>query len=222
VTPVPEGGPPVIFVIFGPGGVGKGTLVARLLQVRDGLWLSRSWTTRPRRPVEREDAYVFTTEDAFRRRVAEGGFLEWNEFVGNGHLYGTPSLEAPPGRDIVLEIDVNGARQVARRHPDAVMVYIAVPSAEVQEQRLRARGDADAAVARRLALGAEEDVAGRELADYVVVNDDLERASLRLAGIVDECRAAHGKRRATGPSSVGGPVPATTPVDTSERQEQLH
>ena len=187
-----EGRKPLIFVIFGPGGVGKGTLVARLLQLRDGLWLSRSWTTRPRRPGEAEDAYVFTSPGAFEARLTAGGFLEWNRFVANGHLYGTPTLDPPAGRDVVLEIDVNGAEQVARRHPEAILVYIAAPSPEVQGQRLRARGDDEASVDRRLQLGREEDRRGRAMAGHVVVNDDIEKASAQLAGIIDQYRQAGG------------------------------
>lgn len=184
---------PLIFVIFGAGGVGKGTLVARLFQTLDGLWLSRSWTTRPRRPGEAEDAYVFTSRPAFEARLAAGGFLEWNEFAGNGHLYGTPTLEAPPGHDVVLEIDINGAAQVARFHPEAVLVYVAAPSREAQAQRLRSRGDDETSVERRLRVGEEEDRRGRALAHHIVLNDDLARATAQLAGIIESHRRAHGR-----------------------------
>ena len=115
---------PLIFVIFGAGGVGKGTLVSRLLDLRDGLWLSRSWTTRPRRPSEPQDAYVWVSREQFVDRVASGGFVEWNEFAGNGHLYGTPTMEPPSGSDVVLEIDPQGALQVIKRYPDAVLILV--------------------------------------------------------------------------------------------------
>jgi guanylate kinase len=188
VTCAEEARSPLVIVVFGPGGVGKGTLVDRLVQLRDGLWLSRSWTTRPRRPGERDDAYVFASEEAFRARLAAGGFLEWNEFAANGHLYGTPTFDPPAGLDVLLEIDVNGAAQVARRYPQAVLVLVVAPSREAQEARLRARGDNQADVERRLDLGAEEELEGRRMAHFVVVNDDLERAAAELAGIVDNCR----------------------------------
>jgi len=180
--------PPIIFVIFGVGGVGKGTLVARLVELRDNLWLSRSWTTRLRRPSEQAGAYVFVDRDEFMDRVKADGFVEWTEFAGNGQLYGTPTLDAPDGLDVVLEIEIDGAAQIKQRYPEAVLVLIAAPSRQVQAQRLRQRGDDEQSVARRLSVGEEEDRVGRAMADYIVVNDDLGRASQELAGIVDACR----------------------------------
>jgi guanylate kinase len=176
---------PLIFVIFGPGGVGKGTLVEKLLASRDRLWLSRSWTTRPRRPSEAAGAYVFATRDQFMERVAAGGFVEWTEFPGNGHLYGTPTLDAPPHHDVLLEIEIDGASQIKARYPGAVLVLVATPSPEVQAQRLRSRGDDEASVQRRLEIGADEECRGRRMADHVVVNDDLGRAAQELAGILE-------------------------------------
>ncbi len=153
-----------------------------------GLWLSRSWTTRPRRPGEPADAYVFVDEETFRRRRDAGGFLEWASFLG--HLYGTPRLEAPAGCDVVLEIDVQGARQVVERCPRAVVILIVPPDRASQERRLRARGDDDAHVAMRLAVAEEEERRARELAHHVVVNDDVERASAELTAIVAAHRQA--------------------------------
>jgi guanylate kinase len=183
-------------VIFGVGGVGKGTLVARLLQLRDHLWLSRSWTTRPRRPSEPGSAYVFVDRDEFMDRVKADGFVEWTEFAGNGQLYGTPTLDAPEGLDVVLEIEIDGAAQIKERYPEAVLILIAAPSRQVQAERLRQRGDDEQSVARRLAVGDEEDRVGRRMAQDIVVNDDLGRASQELAGIVDACRqhADEGRR----------------------------
>jgi guanylate kinase len=179
---------PLIFVIFGAGGVGKGTLVDRLMRLRRDLWLSRSWTTRARRPSEPESAYVFATRDEFMARVSSGGFVEWTEFAGNGQLYGTPTMDPPVGSDVVLEIDLDGASQVKHRYPDAELVFISVPSVEVQAERLRRRGDDEASIEKRLLVGAEEERAGRAMADHVVVNDVLERAAAELAGIIDVCR----------------------------------
>jgi guanylate kinase len=185
---------PLIFVVFGAGGVGKGTVVSRLLRLSDRLWLSRSWTTRQRRPSEAEDAYAFVDRDRFMGRIGSDGFVEWTEFAGNGHLYGTPTMEPPQGADVVLEIDSQGAIQVKERYPEAVLIFIAAPSREAQERRLRLRGDDEASIHKRLAIAADEEKLGRDIADFVVVNDDLERASKELAGIVEACREGFGRQ----------------------------
>jgi guanylate kinase len=153
------------------------------------LWLSRSWTTRARRPGEPEDAYVFVDEGTFRAHAAAGGFLEWVELWA-GQLSGTPVPAPPPGKDIVLEIDVRGAAQVKERFPDAVLILLLPPSRAVQEQRLRGRGDPEEKVRARLALSDDEEQAGQALADHVVVNDDLGRAVEEVAGIVEAWRSA--------------------------------
>ncbi|MHB1536297.1 MAG: guanylate kinase [Acidimicrobiales bacterium] len=179
----------MILVVSGPGGVGKGTVVARLLELDPSLWLSRSWTTRDRRPGEPEDAYVWVDREQFLARVQAGGFEEWTEFPGNGALYGTPTVDAPDGRDVVLEIELDGAQQVKRRHPEAVLVLIVAPSLAEQEWRLRHRGDDDDSVARRLAVGSAEERLGREMADAVVVNDDVDGAARRVLAILQRSRA---------------------------------
>jgi guanylate kinase len=152
------------------------------------LWLSRSWTTRSPRPGEPNDAYVFVDRPTFEARVAENGFFEWAEFLGN--LYGTPIPDPPTGCDVLLEIDLQGARQVRERQEDAVLILLTVPSVEVQTARLRARGDDEAHIRQRLAAGAEEERQGRLIADAVVVNDDLVQATTEVAGIVDRYRSA--------------------------------
>jgi guanylate kinase len=148
--------------------------------------LSRSWTTRARRPGEAEDAYTFVDRESFEREIAEGGFLEWATILGE--YYGTPMPDQLDGRDLVLEIDIQGARQVKQRRPDAVCVLVLAPSPEAQEQRLRGRGDSEEHVARRVALGREEEAEGRRLASHIICNDDLEEAVGELAGIVEELR----------------------------------
>jgi len=146
------------------------------------LCVSRSWTTRRQRPGEPDDSYTFVGREAFERRVAEGGFLEHAEYLGN--LYGTPLEPPPPGCDLVLVIEVQGARQVLASVPGAVMVLVVPPSREHQKARLEARGDPHEQVERRLAKAAEEEAEGRRLAHHVVVNDDLERAVDEVAGIL--------------------------------------
>ena len=146
------------------------------------MWLSRSWTTRARRPGEPQNAYAFVDRPAFEAKVASGGFFEWAEFIGN--LYGTPVPEPVDGRDVLLEIDLQGAIQVRKLRPDATLILLLPPSPDVQADRLRGRGDDEAHVARRLAEGAEEERAGRRIADYVVVNDTVAQATADVASIL--------------------------------------
>lgn len=169
--------------------MGKGTIVDALVQRDPGLWLSRSWTTRPRRPGEREDAYVFTTSETFEQRITQGGFLEWTEFLGN--YYGTPrpdQLDDPEAPDIVLEIELDGAQQVKQQYPEAVLIFVLPPSREEQERRLRGRGDPGDKVQARLRKAEIEERIGRQEADYVVVNDDLERTIDEMLTIIDRER----------------------------------
>ena len=172
----------MIVVVSGPGGVGKGTIVDALVTRDPRLWLSRSWTTRERRPHERHDAYEFVDTEDFERRIAAGGFLEWTEFLGN--YYGTPTPDVGDDRDIVLEIEVDGAAQVKRVHPEALLLFVLPPSREEQERRLRKRGDRDDKVLARLKKAEQEEPVGLELADHVVVNDDIELAAGQLLAIM--------------------------------------
>ncbi len=177
----------MLVVVSGPGGVGKGTLVERLLQLDPRLWLSRSWTTRPRRQGEPDDAYVFVDRERFLREVAREGFLEWAEFLGN--LYGTPVPSPPPGCDTLLEIEVQGARQVHERDPTALLIFVVPPSPEEQRRRLEGRGDPEHLIAQRLAKAADEAAAAGELGAAVVVNDDLDRAVDEMVGLIAAARA---------------------------------
>jgi len=176
----------VIIVVSGPGGVGKGTIVDALVRRDPRLWLSRSWTTRERRPSEADDAYVFTDTESFERRVAEGGFLEWTEFLGN--YYGSPTPSPDTDQDVVLEIEVDGAQQVKRLFPDALLLFVVPPSRAEQERRLRGRGDPGDKVLARLKKAEIEEPIGRELADHIVVNDDLDETIDEMLRIIDAAR----------------------------------
>lgn len=174
---------PLVFIVSGPGGVGKGTIVKELVERDPQLWLSRSWTTRDQRRGEPDDAYLFASRRMFEHRVAEGGFLEWTSFLGN--YYGTPVPEPMTGRDVVLEIEVDGARQVKALHPDAVLIFVLPPSRDEQERRLRGRGDPEQKVEERVRKAEEEEPVGRALADHIVVNDDLGRTVDEMLEIIE-------------------------------------
>jgi len=181
-----------IFVVSGPSGAGKGTLVERLTKARPECVFSISCTTRPRRPAELDGVeYEFVTREEFERRRALGLFLEWAEV--HGHLYGTPlgpvDEGVRAGRVVVLDVDVQGGSSVRAARPDAVSVFIYPPSIDALRQRLVGRNtETSQAVERRLKVAPEELAKYREY-DYVVVNDHLDRAVERLVAIVDAERA---------------------------------
>jgi guanylate kinase len=172
-----------VLVVTGPSGVGKGTLIRRLLERRPDYRLSVSATTRPPRPGEVDGRdYHFLSEQEFERRLAAGDFLEHALYAGNH--YGTLKAEVDrtPG-NLVLEIEVEGARQVRKALPEATQVFIAPPSDETLRQRLEGRmTDAPEVIERRLAR-AKEELAARQEFKRVIVNDDLERAVDELADL---------------------------------------
>ena len=180
-----------LIVLAGPSGVGKGSIVARLLAALPDLELSISNTTR--QPRAREDEgrhYHFIDRGKFDELIQRGGFLEWADIFGE--RYGTPrdpvARALAEGRDVLVEIDVQGARQVKAAEPDAFMVFITPPSLQELERRLRTRGsETDQQVRRRLAKAADELAAEPEF-DVTVVNDDLETAARGVVEIVDRLR----------------------------------
>lgn len=180
-----------LVVVSGPGGVGKGTVVAGLRQVMPEVVVSVSATTRAPRPGEVDGTdYHYLTDEQFRDLIAARGFLEWAEF--GGHRYGTPwsSVDAAlaAGRLVLLEIDVQGALQVKDRHPSATLVFIAPPDPEVLRERLRRRGtDSPTRIAERLAI-AEREMAAIDEFDEVVVNDEVDAAVEQLARILQKER----------------------------------
>jgi guanylate kinase len=176
-----------VFVITGPSGVGKGTLIRSLFDRLPELGLSVSATTRPPRPGEQDGrAYHFLDRDEFDRRVAAGDFVEWAEYSGNryGTLRSELNRHIEAGVPVVLEIEVQGARQVREKMPEAVQVFIAPPSGEALRARLVGRGtDTAEQVQRRLETAAAELAAQPEF-QHVVVNDRLEDAVDALEAIV--------------------------------------
>ena len=177
-----------LYVLAGPSGVGKGTVVRELLAACDAIWLSVSATTRPPRPGEVDGVhYSFVDDAAFDAMVESGNMLEWAT-VHKVHRYGTPRqpvLEAQRrGLVPLLEIDLDGARQVRASMPEAVQIFIEPPSMEELEARLRGRGtESEEEIARRLET-AREEMAARGEFDIRVVNDDVSRATDEILQIM--------------------------------------
>ena len=183
----------MVFIISAPSGSGKSTLVKMLLDSVDGLDFSISYTTRPPRKGEREgESYHFVSRDGFIAMRERGDFLEWAEVFG--HCYGTAraALEQAKsrGRDLVLDIDVQGAAQLKKRLPEAVSIFILPPSREELEKRLRSRSLDDAAVIARRLRDASKEIQNYSAYDYILVNDNLERSAEKLRGILlaERCR----------------------------------
>ncbi|AFY65658.1 guanylate kinase [Geitlerinema sp. PCC 7407] len=172
-----------LIVFTGPSGVGKGTLLRVLLRSHPDLYFSVSATTRAPRPGEVDGKhYYFVERSAFERMAAEGELLEWAEFAGN--YYGTPRQpvleQIRQGRSVILEIELEGARQVRQTFPEAIQVFILPPSVDELETRIRGRGqDSESAIVRRLARAQEEIEAADEF-DIQIVNDDFDQALAEL------------------------------------------
>lgn len=177
----------ILFVISSPSGGGKGTLIRRLLDTVPGVSYSVSWTTRAARPKEVDGLnYHFVSEEEFGRMRASGGFLEWA--VVHGHLYGTArsvvEQELNEGHDIVLEIDVQGAEAVRAAFDSVVSIFILPPSFEVLRARLSARMTERQEEFELRLSNARGEVEQYRHFDYVVLNDEVERAAAQLSGIV--------------------------------------
>ncbi|MGA2738498.1 MAG: guanylate kinase [Bryobacteraceae bacterium] len=185
-----------VFIISAPSGSGKSTLVRRLLASVPGLMFSISYTTRPPRGHEVEgENYHFITRAEFEERAALDEFLEHAEVFGN--CYGTHRMvlerAREQGLDLVLDIDVQGARQLKSKIPEAVSVFVLAPSRQILEQRLRARSeDADAVIERRLRDAANE-IRNYSAYDYVLINKELARSDEALAAIVQAERVRRGR-----------------------------
>ncbi len=183
------------FIISGPSGVGKSTVLRTLFEGRDDLYFSVSATTRAPRPTETPDVdYRFIEAETFRQWIGEGEFLEYAEYVGN--FYGTPkryvdeAMEA--GKDVILDIEVQGAAQVHELRPEVVRIFVAPPSWEELERRLKARGtDSPEKIQERL-LRAKVELESADSYDYFVINDTVESAvkELRAIMLAEHCRPA--------------------------------
>ncbi len=191
--------PPLVLIVSGPSGSGKSTLVHKILEL-PGTMFSISRTTRPPRPTETPGKwYDFVSEAEFERMAEKGEFLEYARVFGK-HWYGTPQkwLEESrrKGLDLVLEIDVQGAAQVKQKLPEAVAIFIVPPSRAELERRIRARGqDSEEEIARRLERARQEMQRFSDY-DYIVVNDDLERAGREVQAIATAGRCRRGQNEA--------------------------
>ena len=182
---------PRLFIISGPSGAGKGTIVQRILELRPNTKLSVSCTTRPARPMEKEGVhYFFISEREFTSRRDRGEFLEWAEVHGN--MYGTPKKIVDQllaeGSDVILEIDVQGAAEVKKVMPEARLIFIEAPSMQILEQRLRKRStEMEDAQVRRLS-DAYDELRKKESFDGVVVNVEVEQAVKEVLALMDSSR----------------------------------
>ncbi len=180
-----------LYIFTGPSGAGKGTLISRLMELDDNLYYSVSATTREPRPGEENGVqYFFITKDEFEKRISENAFLEYARYVDNyyGTLEGPVNEKLGEGCDVILEIEVQGAFQVHAKRPDAVMVFIAPPSFEELEKRLKGRDTEDEQKVMKRLETAKEELKLSGKFDYVVVNDDVGNAVGELRGIIEKNR----------------------------------
>jgi len=195
-----------LFIVSAPSGTGKTTLVERVVQRVPGLRMSRSYTSRPARTGEHDGVdYNFISRDRFEAMAREGAFLEWADVFGN--YYGTGAADTDAllarGEDVVLVIDVQGARQVRSRGIETIGIFVLPPSAAVLEQRLRGRSkDSEEQVRRRLDVASVE-VDEYAQYEYVVINDELDAAVERLRAIVGAERARTRRMRADAEIIIG-------------------
>jgi guanylate kinase len=179
---------PFLLVLSAPSGGGKTTIAKMLLQGRDDLGYSVSATTRPKRPDERQGVdYHFLTRDEFIRRQEEGEFLEWATY--GGELYGTLKSEIErifgQGRHAVLDVEIEGARQIRRNFPNSLLLFVLPPSAEALVRRLIGRKTEDPALVRERIVRAADELAAVAEYDYAILNEDLVVAVAQVAAILE-------------------------------------
>lgn len=187
----------ILIVISGFSGAGKGTLVRELLDRYDEYALSVSMTTREPRPGERDGVeYFFTDRAHFEETIARDGLVEYAQYCDN--YYGTPRAymeeQLSAGRNVILEIEIQGALKIKKKFPESLLLFVTPPSAAELDRRLRGRGtESEEVIARRLARAAEESE-GMEAYDYIVVNDRLEECAEEIHMLVEAARRAPVRR----------------------------
>lgn len=189
----------ILIVVSGFSGAGKGTLMKRLLQTYDNYALSISMTTRTPRDGERDGVeYFFTDRERFEKKISEEGLIEFACYCGN--YYGTPreyvEQKLEEGKDVILEIEIQGALKIKERFPDSLLLFVTPPSARELERRLVGRGTEDEETIRRRLARASEESEGIEAYDFIVVNDNLERCVEEIHQIVESAREAPIRREA--------------------------
>tara|TARA_B100000965_G_scaffold231799_1_gene194106 strand:- start:64 stop:618 length:555 start_codon:yes stop_codon:yes gene_type:complete len=175
-------------VLTGPSGVGKGTIVRKILDNHTDVWLSISATTRQPRSGEIDGQhYYFLEKKAFQETIDKEGFLEWASFSNN--FYGTPKKivkeKIQEGINVLLEIELEGARQIRKTFPDALQIFLAPPDLSELEKRIRGRGtESEESIRDRLAIANKEIIAAKEF-DAVVINEDINKAFREIEGLMD-------------------------------------
>lgn len=177
-----------LVVISGFAGAGKGTLVKELMKRYDNYALSVSMTTRSPRPGEKEgESYFFVTKEQFEKTIEENGFIEYAQYVGN--YYGTPRAyveeQMRSGKDVILEIEIQGAHKVRELYPDAILIFVTPPSAQILKERLTGRGTETAEVIKKRMDRAAQESEGIEDYDYIAVNDDIETCVSNVRGMIE-------------------------------------
>lgn len=186
----------ILIVVSGFSGAGKGTLMKRLVEEYDGYALSISATTRQPRPGEEDGReYFFLSREQFEKRIADHALIEHAEYCGN--YYGTPrdyvEKKLSEGRDVILEIEIQGALKIKEQYPDALLLFVSTPDAAELRRRLSGRGtETEEVIQKRLCRAAKE-AEGIEAYDYIVINDDLETCVKELHGIIAAAHHAPGR-----------------------------
>lgn len=183
----------ILIVVSGFSGAGKGTLMKKLLETYDTYALSVSMTTRKPREGERDGIeYFFSTKEDFEKKIAENGLIEYAKYCDN--YYGTPKAyveeQLKAGKDVILEIEIQGALKVKKQFPEALLLFVTPPSIAELERRLVGRGTETAEVIRQRLLRAGEEAQGIEEYDFLIINDDLERCVEEIHNIVTASRNA--------------------------------